>query len=241
MKFKNLVLPLVVMILFISCGDSAGKQKLALQEKLEKVRKDSLEKVRKDSIDLVSRLERKKQAKIQDSITRVQQGIAIGDIKFGITKKEFDRKEKELVRKSPKTADRVGYPKIGEYVFNYVSGLFHNDSLYKIRIKGKPTNYRDYDRFIPDQYQALMNLLKPKYGEPSAEWRMPKWTDLNNGDILIVARWNIGSKSIEANVQCTGTSYFLNLDVYQPAVEYNIKKEREEKRNKGTEAGVDLI
>jgi len=238
MKIFSFII-LVTILIIQSCGIS--EQKKAAMQKHEK------EKATRDSLELVWEIQQEKEKAIKDSITTVEQNIAIGTILFNITEKEFNKKKKEFKKKCklPEYEFYKGLTiftyKIGEYGFSDLYGWFYNDSLYKIRVRGPVVDYNDYDRVMPDQYKALTNLLKEKYGVPSTNYGLPEWTDLDKGYFRRCDIWVIGTKKIEVRISCKGVHYFLNLDIFKPEVEKRIQLEKEMKEKESTKKAVDIL
>jgi hypothetical protein len=194
----------VVLVLFLqSCGQSEMKKR----EMREVAIKDSIENVKQKEFQI-------EQAK-KDSIALIEQEIAIGEIQFRITEKEFEKSKKNFLKKCelPEFEFYKGLTifmyKIGEYGFSRMDGWFHNDVLYDIKIHGPIVKYDEYDRVMPDQHQALMNILIKKYGDPSQIIGLPRWTDLEKGYFRRCAIWNIGTKRIEVQVACEGVEYYF--------------------------------
>lgn len=230
---------LFITLIFLSCGNTEKKQANEFQEKKEKAIKDS--------INLVNKIKLEQKKKIKDSIINIEQNIAIGNIKFGITKKEFEKDKKTFLKKC-KLPEMEYYKnltffyyKLGEYGFSSLYGWYHNDSLYNIRLTGPIVEYDEYNRIMPDQYEALMNILTKKYGKPLKENGLPEWTKLDKGYFKRAAIWIIGNKRIEVRISCEGVKYYLNLEIFKPEVERQIQKEKEEKENKATQDALEIL
>ena len=88
---KSFFYILILSILFCSCGIQSKKQE---QQKQQQIR---------DSIRIENNLARAAQRKIvqmkQDSINRIEEKIAISNIKFEISKTKFDREKNSFLRK----------------------------------------------------------------------------------------------------------------------------------------------
>jgi hypothetical protein len=101
----------------------------------------------------------------KDSLISIEQDIAIGEIRFDITVNEFKEKKDAFLKKCklPEYEYYKGLTfftyKIGEYGFRDMSGWFHNEKLYDIKIHGPEVKYDEYNRVMPDQYNALVNIL----------------------------------------------------------------------------------
>jgi len=235
--FSFLVLMLIMLIQ--SCGSNEEKKTMDKQKEREKVIKDSIE--------LVKTIQRQREQAVKDSIIEIEQNVALGDILFDISEKEFNKRKGVFLKKCRlpeyefyKGLTIITY-KLGEYGFGDMYGWFYRDSLYNIRLRGPIVDYDEYDRIMPDQFEALMNLLKAKYSEPSSYLGLPKWNELEKGYFRRCAIWNIGSKTIEVRISCEGVKYYLNLEVYKPETEIRIQKEKDRKENEATKNAVDLM
>jgi hypothetical protein len=146
-----------------------------------------------------------------DSVTKREQDKAIGDINFFISEKQFNKEKDSFLKKCKlpkyefyKNATIIDY-KIGGYGFNSLDGWFYKDSLYSVEMTGCIISYNDYDRIMPDQYNALFDVLKLKYGNPKTEISLPSWSSIDKGYFKSCAIWNIGDKKIEARIVSSGT------------------------------------
>jgi len=239
-QMKNtIILILAIALVIVGCENN-------VQKKAETHRQGQ-EKATRDSLEIIKRIQLEKENAIKDSITMVEQDIAIGTISFNIPEKDFNKGKAEFLKKC-KLAEYEFYKgstiftyKLGEYGFSYLYGWFHNDSLYNIELKGPFVEYNDYDRVMPDQYRALKNLLTQKYGEPSASFGLPKWTDLDKGYFKRCNVWEIGNKKIEIRISCAGVKYYLNLVVFKPHVEKRIKLEKQFEEKESTKKAVDIL
>jgi hypothetical protein len=236
---KISIIILTTILIMQGCGMS--EQKKAAIQKQEK------EKATRDSIELAIKILNEREKARKDSITSIEQNIAIGPILFNITEKAFNKKKDEFLQKC-RLPDYEFYKgltiftyKIGEYGFGDLYGWFHNDSLYNIQLRGPIVDYDDYDRVMPDQYKALTSLLKGKFGEPSTSYGLPNWTDLDKGYFRRCDIWEIGTKQIEVQIACEGVKYYLNLEVFKPEVERRIQQEKEIKEKESTKQAVDLL
>lgn len=238
MKNTSFVI-LITLLIFNSCGIS--------EQRKAEIQKQEREKHLKDSLELVKRKLLERDKAIKDSIIAVEEKIAISSIYFGISEKEFKRKKNEFLNKCRlpkyefyKNLTIIDY-KIGEYGFNQIYGWFYKDSLYSIRLNGPIVNYDEYNRIMPDQYKALTDLLKQKYGEPAMSYGLPRWNEIEKGYFRRCDIWEIGTKKIEVQILCEGVNYYLNLEVFKPEIERKLQLEKEQKDKKSTEKGVDLL
>lgn len=127
---------------------------------------------------------------------------------------------------------------IGDYGFNSMYGLFNNDSLYFIELKGCIIEYGDYNIGMTGQYEALLSLLKTKYGTPTTDFGFPSWTEIEKGYFRRCAVWNIGNKIIETRISCQGVDYTLNLAVFKPDIQNIVEQDAKEKAKTATKKGV---
>jgi hypothetical protein len=183
----------------------------------------------------------------KDSIINEEQDKAIGNIPFYISKEQFNEEKGVFMNKCKlpkyefyKNATIIEN-KIGGYGFNSIDGWFYKDSLYSVELHGCFIDYDKYDIVMPDQYNALMDLLKSKYGLPVIDNGFPSWTSIEKGYYRTCAIWEIGDKTIEARISCAGTDYTLNLCVFKPAIEILINKEGADKAKDEAEKGKSLI
>ncbi|MEO6686053.1 MAG: hypothetical protein ABIN24_08810 [Dyadobacter sp.] len=178
-----------------------------------------------------------------DSTILIEQNKAIGEIKFGISEKQFD-KEKEVFDKKNEVPAWEGSTakthKIGAYEYTWLNGYFNNDNLYKIMFQGGFIKYDDYDRDMSTPYYALLNMLKTKYGSPSIDRGLPSWTQIDKDYFQRCAEWTIGNRTIELRIHCHGTYYSLDLVSFKPEVEMRLQLIEDEKKKalqeKGTKA-----
>lgn len=232
---RRIGLFLGVVFLLQSCGQN--------EQRLKQAR----EKAVKDSIAYINDIKIKREQAIKDSITSIEQDKAIGEILFGIPEKEFKKQKEKFINKCqlPKyefyKSLTIIYNKLGEYGFNSIYGWFHNDSLYSVELTGCSIEYDEYDRVMPDQYDALMSVLKNKYGEPTFNHGLPKWTSLEKGYFRRCAIWEIGNKTIEARVSCEGVRYTLNMAIFKPKIEERIRTEKQEKEKQSAKKATDLL
>lgn len=182
--------------------------------------------------------------KILDSFTLSEQDKAINDIKFGISEKTFNKMRTQFMKKTALKESEfyksvtVFQNKIGDYGFNSFYGLFNNDSLYFIGLKGCIIEYSDYNIGMPGQYDALFSLLKTKYGAPTKDFGFPSWTDIEKGYFRRCAVWEIGNKTIETRISCHGVDYTLNLAVFKPDIQNIVDKKEKEKAETSTKEGA---
>lgn len=220
----------IAFLIFLSCNQSSSTNPLSIE--------DSLSKLKVDSSNNQTRT---------DSFTLLEQDKAINEIKFGITKKVFNKAKDRFMKKTALKNDEfyknaaIITNKIGEYGFISLDGWFHNDSLYLIELQGCIIGYDEYQRAMPDQYTALIELLKSKYGEPKKNLGLPSWTEVEKGYFIRCAIWQIGNKTIEVRISCKGTYYTLNLAVFKLDIEKVIEAENEFQSKETTKKGTEKL
>ncbi|WP_167613469.1 hypothetical protein [Maribellus sediminis] len=229
MKLSTLLL--MITILFAGCGLQTKKQEQLRQQQFQ----DSIQLATKQAEE--SRLIAE-QAK-RDSINRVEEKIAIANINFEISKKEFNTQKSQYLKR----LDSSPYPSyhIGQYGFSDIYGSFYDNKLYYVSLWGNDIKYDDYDSRMQQQYNSLMSVLKEKYGEPKSEKGLPKWNELNKGDIASCSSWELGNKDIDVIVRCNGVEYNLLLNINRTDIaeqEYQARKKQEAESSK---TGADLL
>lgn len=232
------LITIFLIFIFLSCRNEK-KDSSVFDQKKEKAIKYSFDLINKKKID--------REREIKDSIINIEQNIAIGNINFRITKKEFEKEKKIFLEKCKipeseyyKNSPLASY-KIGGYSFDRLSGWHHNDNLYDIRLTGPIVKYDDYNRIMPDQYKSLVKILTKKYGKPQREYGLPEWTTLEKGYYKSASIWFIGQKRVEVRISCEGVNYFLNLEVFKPAVKRQIREEKKKKENKATQDALEIL
>lgn len=219
MKYKIIIL--ILLFSFIqSCGNKEKKQSIELQEQNIKATKDSIELANKIKLD---------------SITKIEEKIAIGKINFGINEKEYLKKEKEFLESTN--------GKLGKYEFSMSSRFDDNGDLTVVWLNGHYIHYDNYDRDMPDIFASLKEILFEKYGFPNFIYLdfFPKWTDFNNGESKNIYYWSFGNKGIFVKVANTLDNYYqLNISfVYSTPEELEKStKEREQKEKESKENAV---
>lgn len=223
---------LVLGLTFLSCGGGTGQSNTSGVH---------------DSIGVTDKDQQQQTQPAIDSLTIIEQNKAIGEINFYISEKQFNKSKAAFIKKC-KLPEYEFYKnatvfdnKIGGYGFNSIDGWFHNDSLYYIELRGGIIEYDDYDIVMFDQYDALMEVLRSKYGQPVMNNGLPRWSAIDKGYFKRCAIWNIGDKVVEARVVCNGTDYTLNLAVFKPVVEAVIIEEGKEKAKEETKKGADVL
>lgn len=177
----------------------------------------------------------------RDSLNVIEEKIAIGNINFGISEKEFEKQKAIFEKKCQYDPEFTSFKRIGDYDFYGVGGLFRNDSLYSLTLEGKLVAYGDYDHTMPSQHTALFRLLSDKYGGNSSFYGLPSWTSIEKHTGRRTAIWEVGQKKIEIVVYNQGLYYRLNTEVFIPKIENEIKAEGEREKSESIKKGTELL
>jgi hypothetical protein len=183
----------------------------------------------------------------KDNIITVEQNKVIGDVVFGISFEEFQKRKKQFMEKT-KNVDWVGSSghkfykqNIGDYDFIDVYGGFHNEKLYMVDVEGDLIHYDKYDVEMPRQVEAIQLPYIEKYGEPNIHFEIPKWHTMDKGYTYLVSSWVVGTKKIELRIKPDGSYNRLLVRIFQPKVVEQIKQEKEIKRNEEVKKTKDIL
>jgi hypothetical protein len=200
MRYKLLVL--IFIINFIQSCDSKEKNQKALKSFLKEMTamKDSLELIEKNEYNL--KLTKRKES---DSINKIEEKVALGNINFGISKKEYLIKEKEF----KKITDR----RLGEFKFSMKEAYDENGGLMYIKLYDLlGVHYDYYQRDMLKQFISLKEILFEKYGEPIFQNEFPNWIDFEKNEIKNIFYWEIGNKRIWVDIENNNiTEYELSI------------------------------
>lgn len=211
-----LVISLIAWWIFIL--HTSTKNKILRKEREEAlvIKQDS---IRQDSIKCA-----------HDSILLLEGNKVVGDIYYGMNKKDFSKAMKKLVES---LKDSKGQAKIGDFAFEYndyksdkqdwdistkyeqystyCTGIFQMDSLFHVAIQGERHyiywhfngEYIDSNDFINSAIASLAKFCTKRYGEPQQK-RLSyseEWRTKKIGHIYSIAKWDIGYKQIEIYVR----------------------------------------
>jgi hypothetical protein len=182
--------------------------------------------------------------KVADTIVATEQDKAIGDIKFGISEKEFEKVRKDFDKKTETPAwegSTAITHKIGQYEYTYMDGEFYHDSLYKIVLRGDVVQYDDYNNEMPNKYKSIRYLLTLKYGNPTTENGLPSWTSIAKNRYEICCAWEIGKRTVELKVASRGTYFTLDMFSYLSEIDLNVFLEENNKKLKESEKGAKAL
>ena len=185
---KNKIIILILVCSFIhSCDNNVRKKNIDLQN--QKI------KVTKDNIDLVNK-------KI-DSIIKIEEKRAIGQIKFGINGEEFLRQKENFIKLTNGQLDK--------YKFRLSGGFKDDGSLSNIWLNGNRIHYDYYDRDMLNQFISLKEVLFEKYGEPTKIDlnKFPSWTDFDKQEKKNIYYWSIGNKYIFVSIANVDNFYYV--------------------------------
>ncbi len=125
----------------------------------------------------------------RDSIATAQQGIAIGELKFGMSEKETNSVLK-IMRKGSST-----YP-VGNYEY-LISPSFNSEGqLYRVRLKTPWEDASQIDIKVVPAMEDLISIIETKYGPAENRKRKLDFFDLDPNTMQIMGSWNVGTKGI---------------------------------------------
>jgi len=184
----------------------------------------------------------------EDSIAKAEQDKVIGEITFGVSEKEFEKRRNEFLKQTEyiEVVTVSGYEfkgnRIGSYRFDRLQGRYHNDNLYFTRIIGSSIHYEKYDSELKPEAQSIYNIFtKDKYGLPSEENIIPEWHRLQKGYYYTFAIWEVGTKTIKLSIQDNGIYHKINVDIFRPEIENFLKNIEENKMQDAERRATDLI
>lgn len=219
---------------FLSCN---GTEKKELHPRVIAIR---------DSLDAVRRVEESEKP-AKDSLAKLEQDKAIGEIMFGISEKQFNQDKSKFLEKCkvPKSerysSTIVTDYRLGDYGFNSLDGWFNDDSLYRVRLSGGAIKYNNYERLMPEQHEALLTVLKGKYLSPTKNYGLPNRITIKEGFVYHSAIWEVGSKEIQTGISGGSAEYYLNLIIVEPAIEKKVKAEEERKEQESAKKGTEIL
>lgn len=166
----------------------------------------------KQSTSLVSRT----------STKQAYDSVAFASIKFGTSKKEFEKEIRSFYKKT-----RNGYwYSLSEYDFDRIVGKYHNGKLYSIEFVGNSLNYENFDILAPPSFHTLLGLITEKYGAPSSFSGLKKWHLYENNRTDIAASWYVRDKIIYIMIKADDGDYHINLEIYQHSVSDKVYQEK---------------
>lgn len=208
---KNIITFLILLFFILqSCGNKEKQRVIELQEKKEKTLLDS--------IDLVNKLKK-------DSLNNIQEKIAIGNINFGINRKEYEKEEIKFLNATNS--------KLGSFKFRLKPDFYEdNRGLWHLYLFGETRNHSYFNDFMLSDFKELKTILTKKYGKPTEE------SIYNN---LPQLQWNIGNKTINLTISENNYDYTMILKFRYQAqeeknkIEQDIKKREKESIEKAVE------
>lgn len=235
---KNSILAILLGLFIVSCGNSEYDKKKARI------------KAAKDSLAIVDYQNKMKEYERIDSLRKEEELKVVGDIKFGMNRKEFEKYSNEFKDKCITSTNVYiqGYSySIGDYYFESIMGHYYDKKLYSVSIIGYKIDYDSYDRKMKEQTIALNGVLKNKYGPLYNYYGLPRNFSIDKGKEECVAFWTIGNKQIAMNI-ARGSSYYkteykytLQISFLQLSVINQINKEREEEEAEAIKKGSDIL
>ena len=212
-EMRNITTFLILFFfVFQSCGNKEKQRTIEIQEQKEKSRLDS--------IALVNKLKK-------DSLVTLQEKIAIGNINFGIDRKEYKKEEAKFL----KTTNS----KLGSFKFR-LKPDFHNDNrgLWHLYLFGETRNHSYFNDFMLSDFKQLKTILTKKYGKPNEEYIYNNLPNL---------KWIIGNKKINLTISENNYEYTMILKFrYQTEQEKNkIEQEINKRKKEAIEKAVENL
>jgi hypothetical protein len=224
MRYKLFIL--IFILNFIQSCDSKEKKQTTVESLFKKLNttRDSLKLIKKKELYNLKLIKKKE----SDSINKIEEKVALGNINFGIRRKEYLIKEKEF--------KKITGRRLGDFKFSMNEGYDENGGLsYIILYDVLGVNYDYYRRDMLKQFRSLKEILFDKYGEPIVQNEFPDWTDFERNDKKNIFYWKIGNKSIWVDIENTySTKYELSITFGYSSPE-RLNKLRNEKERKEKE------
>ncbi|WP_439151100.1 hypothetical protein [Winogradskyella sp.] len=233
---KHFIIVSLVSFFLFGCNDQSEKNKTQ-KEKNENIQKDSIAKIKAKELIIKKRK--------KDSITTIEQGKVIGEIRFGMNKniaKSKINKFKKENRKPYKIMNKTFYDHfIGNFEFSFIRDFYYENELYKIKIIGKPILWENFESEATKEIKAISNVLKTKYGNPNLHYDLEPRYKLKKNYTYLINSWKIGTKEIQVRISDKGTSYNVILIITKPNVENKIKREIRDKEKQETLKGSEVF
>ncbi|MGB0427898.1 MAG: hypothetical protein ACPGEC_03095 [Flavobacteriales bacterium] len=228
---------LIIIFGFLAYGCNQSDKNIEQENKNKQLKQDSITAVKVEQ----ARLEKVR----QDSIIAIEQDKVIGDIKFGMTKKDVKLKIEKFKKENRRPDKFLGEPHyddfIGEYEYFQILDYYYEGKLYGLNINGNLIDWEKYDSEVPRQIKYITDVISQKYGDPSLHYELPPRYELQKGYSYLINRWNIGKKRIEIKVLDTGTRYPVNVEIFLPEVIEEIKKEREQQEQESVNKAKEVF
>ncbi len=114
----------------------------------------------------------------KDSIIAIEQDKVIGNIMFGMTKKDVRTKIEKFRKENRRPNKVLGKPYyddfIGEYEYFQILDYYYEGKLYELNINGYLTNWEKYDSEVPRQIRYITDVIIQKYGDPDLHYTLNK-------------------------------------------------------------------
>lgn len=136
----------------------------------------------------------------------------IGNINFGINKKEFDKEEQAFMATLDHNEHQTIYA-IGGYLFSDISGKFAADKLNELNVTGDFIHQDRYEAELLPQVEILKELVAKKYGVPHQGSGAPAYQNLKKDQTNMAYSWTIGTKVININVVNRGAYSSCDLKI----------------------------
>ena len=192
MNPKQASILLAVVLAAFNCGLAGCGNDRADPNKSREVRKaDSRKEQDAKDAELRAKIARQTAAlkAERDSVAKTQQGIAIGELKFGMTEKE--------AWAAINTMREGGaiYP-VGNYEY-YIDPIFNSEGkLYRVQLRTASVNASHIDRKVAPAVEDLITVIETKYGPAeNRKWKLDFFA-FDPNTMQIMGRWNVGTKRI---------------------------------------------
>ncbi len=210
---KNIITYLILLsFVFYSCENKEKEHEI--ERKVQK------EKSRLDSISLINKIKR-------DSLIAIQEKIAIGNINFGINRREYQNEEKKFLNSTNS--------KLGNFKFR-IKPDFYNDNrgLWHIFLFGETRNHSYFNDFMLSDFKELKTILTKKFGKPTEEYIYQNLPHL---------QWNIGNKTVTLTISENNYKYTMILKFrYQSQEEKNkIEQDIRNRKKEDIEKAVENL
>ena len=179
MNIKQLII-ILLLIIFQSCKNN--KSRIEIEQK--------------DSIELSNKIR-------TDSITRIEEKIAIGNINFGIKKVEYIKEKKKFINKTNSKLGRFEFTMRPDFYDDY-RGLRH------LRLYGKKRNSDYHSKHMLDDYNNLKLILTKKHGKPTENYIYKNSPN---------AKWIIGNKTVSLSIIGIDNEYIMQLYFISQTIE----------------------
>lgn len=193
----------------------------------------------------------------RDSFLVSEEKKAIGEIMFNISEIEFNEKQDSFLNKCFKGRRdyyytdasyklEEDYYNLGSYGFKYITPAFNNDSLFWIYLLGKTINYDEYDKIMEREFNALVDILTAKYGNPILNYGLLSKSSIDKDSHELLCTWKIGreyleKKQVDIVIHRNNQTFSLDLSIFLIEQKENSIREYLEKKKKSDEKDAEIL